>query len=483
MKNNELLLVFPMGKRFRKPLYELGLLGLSFTPAKEENLSRKPRSSTPMFPSDNFHTVQHIKFKKQQTDLMSFFSAFSKLVQPYGIKPIADVLDSPDHPNLLIRINSEILDTNTFINLPLSLANLFKLPARQIWKGTLLASDIASQLEFEEVAMGTEFDVQIVTSPDAENRIIVQEEVDQMFFMRAPSTRNYKEFFAKISTKFYELNYSLAFDFTDNNSCRVSVHSLQQTPNDLVIIPQSLADALGLETTRLTSGVHESLQPFQFEKFLLIKEGDRLWFTYNRSYTTIYNMNEPAKKDYESMIRAINVSLNENYLPYLRIKFEYDGDGLRLTEGPDTVKVTLPKAVNEFYGFPMDTVFQLQTWMPLPKNIQEQITEDEIKREQSSVTPQPETKEPPKHLIVQCNVVDSSIVEGRDTPTLRVLHNVLTYGEKKPIYWSGDPVIYCGLNKEHIWYLKLRLLTDQGTPVELDPNTETTATILFRQIA
>ena len=130
-----------------------------------------------------------------------------------------------------------------------------------------------------------------------------------------------------------------------------------------------------------------------------------------------------------------------------------------------------------------ETMFQLQSWMPLPKDIRKQMTEDEIKREQSSVTPQPEIKEPPKHLIVQCHVVDSGNVDGRDSPTLRVLHNMLTLGDKKQILWSAEPVIYCSLRSEHIWYLKLRLLTDHGTPVKLDPNTETTATILFRQIA
>ena len=381
MSNNELLVVFPTTRRFRKPLYELALLDLTFTPAKENTVRSEPAHAV-TFESDNFRGVQHIKFQKDTSDLMSFFSTFSKLVVPHGIKPIASTIQSGSDVDLFIQIQSEIEDLNTYIMFPLSLANLFKLPARQIWKGTLLASEICSQVDFNEIAMGTEFDVQIVTSESAENRIICEEEVEQMFFMRAPSTKNKTDFFTQISNQFYRLNYSVIFDFSDPNNSKVSVYSLRRTPNDLVIIPQALADALGLETRRLYSGVHESHQPFQTDKFELIEEGERLWFTFHRYYTTIYSMVEPKTKDYEKMIRAINVSMNENYLPYLRIKFSYEGDGLRLSDGPDTIKVTLPKAVNEFYKFPADTVFYLRTWMQLPKEIRDQMNRDEIEKEE-----------------------------------------------------------------------------------------------------
>ena len=483
MSNSELLLFFPMCRRFLRHTYELGLLSLSFTPAaKDTPLVRKSRSSAaPLFPSANVQSTQHIKFKKETTDLLSFFSAFSRVVQPHGIKPIAATIPSPPNKDLFIEIQNQTEDLNTYILLPLGLANLFKLPQRQIWHGRLLANGFCSQAEFNEIEMNKEFDIQIVTPSSAGNRIICEEQIDSMFFIRAPSTESHAGFFSKISDKFFQLGYSVAFDFNDKENCRVSVFGLTRVKDEFIVIPQEIADALGLQSTHLSSGVHESLQPFQMDKFKLIKEGDRLWFTYVRLYTTVYPMMEPTK-DYQSMIRAINVALNENYLPYMRIKFAYEGDDLVLTDGPDTIRVELPKAVNEFYNFlSPGTFFHKGTRQRLPKSIRDEIAEATIEREEQGVNPQHELVdgEPPHH-VVQCNVIDNGIVGGHDFPTIRVLHNTLDH-DKGQISWAGEPVIYLPLDREHLYYIKLRLISEKGSLLNLDPKSETTANLVFRQ--
>ena len=446
---------------------------------------RKTRSlAAPMFPGANFESVQHIKFKKETTDLMSFFSAFSRLVQPHEIQPVAGTVGAPPNMDLFIEIRSAIKDPNTYVMFPLSLANLFKLPQRQIWKGSLLASGLSAQSEFNEIPMDTEFDIQVVTASSVENRIELEEQVECMFFIRAPSTENHTNFFAKISNQFFLLGYSVAFDFNDKDNVRVSVFSLRRVPTDFIIIPEKLAEALGLENVYLKSGVHESMQPFQFEKFKLIKQDERLWFTYSRNYTTIYHMLEPAAHDYKSMLRAINVALNENYLPYLRVKFDYIENELVITDGPDSVRVELPEAVNKFYNFPTPgTFFHKGQGQRLPQFIQDEIAGEEILREEQGVNPEPVDNEPPHHVVVQCNVVENGIVGGRDFPTLRVLHNTLDHSNKGRISWAGEPVIFLPLDREHLYYIKLRLITEKGALLELDPQSETTANLVFRQKA
>ena len=163
--------------------------------------------------------------------------------------------------------------------------------------------------------MDTEFDVKILTAGNAEDNILCEEQVESMFIMRAPPTINYEGFFTKISQSFLEKGFSVAFDFSDKDNCRVSVHSLDKKPNQFVVIPESLADALGLETHILTSGVHESKQPFQMDKFKNINENDRLWFNFTRDHTTVYEMQEPIVKDYKDIIRVINTSMNLTRCP------------------------------------------------------------------------------------------------------------------------------------------------------------------------
>ena len=99
------------------------------------------------------------------------------------------------------------------------------------------------------------------------------------------------------------------------------------------------------------------------------------------------------------------------------------------------------------------------------------------------MNPEPVDNEPPHHVVVQCNVVENGIVGGRDFPTLRVLHNTLDHSNKGRISWAGEPVIFLPLDREHLYYIKLRLITEKGALLELDPQSETTANLVFRQKA
>ena len=178
------------------------------------------------------------------------------------------------------------------------------------------------------------------------------------------------------------MGYSVNFDFRDANNCKVSVQSLDKKPNQFVVIPERIADAFGLETTLLTSGLHESKQSFQMEKFNQIQEGEHLWFHFTRYYSSVYKMREPKPNtSYMDILRDINVAMNPETLPYLRIKFQYVYDELELSDGPPTVTVTLPPSVNSYFQFPAETVFHKGKRMPLPKFIIKQMLIDEIERE------------------------------------------------------------------------------------------------------
>ena len=172
----------------------------------------------------------------------------------------------------------------------------------------------------------------------------------------------------------------------------------------------------------------------------------------------------------------IYTALNAETLPYLRIKFNYVNDELELSDGPPTITVTLPPSVNSYYQFPPDTVFHKGKRIQLPKFIIKQMLIDEIEREEP---PPPQPGDTPCHVDVRCNIADNNVRAGRAEPSLIVLHNILR-DNKGMVNWNAPLVLFRPLNREHIYFLRLQLYTEQGTPVSLQPGSETTANLIFK---
>ena len=206
--NNELLLSFPMARKFLKNTYDIGLQSLSFFPAPPpKRRIRRIQPSTPIssFPNAVWTARQLIKIKKESPSLTSFFSTFSKAVEPHGIKAIVDTIAPQilgSSPDIFVRLECTIDDANTYVELPLKLANQFKLPVRQIRKGLVHASDISSQLEFNDIPMGTEFTILIITDSTTEDRIVCEEQVECMLHFHCPINVKLRRFFYQNISEF-----------------------------------------------------------------------------------------------------------------------------------------------------------------------------------------------------------------------------------------------------------------------------------------
>ena len=244
--NNEMLLVFPTPHIYQEGMWEMALSSISFTP---DDSPAKPRKARSVGSEASIEQIQHIKYKKDSADLIMFFSGLLAALLPYGIKLVAVI----DNGQLFLEVQNS-LNINSYLFLPKPLADLFKLGKQQIWKGSFLASGMVAQAEFEQIKIGTEFDILIISKPDYTDNFIVNEYIDSMAMIRAPDTKDYKEFFSQLSIYFNSKGYFITFDFSDADSCKLTVRSSSNRPDDYIELPQSSQTALAFKRHYFPSG-------------------------------------------------------------------------------------------------------------------------------------------------------------------------------------------------------------------------------------
>lgn len=166
--NSEIVSTFSRPILYPRGQYELALVSLKMVPAARLVVNTVPepeeRQLGPLFPDYTPPTTTEFNIIKEDQQALKFMANFTRALQENGYKVVYVIISNRGEAlqiHIVIHHNNE--NPGTLLSLPTQLANLMGFKRPQFYPGTSLPEENMYDKIFQDIPVGTQFDIKYVT--------------------------------------------------------------------------------------------------------------------------------------------------------------------------------------------------------------------------------------------------------------------------------------------------------------------------------
>ena len=245
--------------------------------------------------------------------------------------------------------------------------------------------------DLERLEEDRSYNLETVTYPYTQNLISVNRLYRDLVRVRYTHD-TLTEFLTYIAERAVTVNCVVKLEMLEDE--RIKLTYTPGKAGEYLKLPKKLLDILGfVKTDPFTSGEYISEFPYSQPLFSKLAKKHIFVLELGRYLETLVPMEEPRKRDYQSVVATINKSFTEWNYDNLEPEFIVDDGSIFVSNVPQNVYITLPAAVCEYFGIDEDTKFTETIRVPVGDkitSIEMKEQDDQNQRENAiSLPPQP----------------------------------------------------------------------------------------------
>jgi hypothetical protein len=452
----------PNELKLPKDVYEVGVTTLHYTPSEPKIEAKEEKKKAvipkgPLFPNLKPPTEVTSTLKKSNKQLTLFLSDVNIQLENEKMPVVFSFYPLEDSVIVTIVMNSPV--TRQYLVIPDDLATLLGFNRNRFPYGKIPAVTPVTNASFENVPMGTEYIIKLVTYKDTQNLIGIHMPFETILPFQRQNSQGDEDpnvYLKRLCEKMMLYYQNFSMKIGPDKKTTFTFEDVISTKS-FCVVPQKLLDCIGFIHDTFTAGTHKSDFEFNLDKYKEIADISELDFRFQTYADFPIEMNEPINLEIDNVLTEINGSFESNLFGNTEVQFVIaNGDIYIQSVITEKMSVKLPKAVNKYLGIDENQEFFCNTKVKVGSDIQEQEEEKEIEEEEIEDKVPADAK--PTKLLILSDIVQNQLYGHHVLPILQDVDLSKDYKNETRI--DFNPVIYLPLSRQHLRQIHINLVDE-----------------------